>query len=196
MNIARGLTLAAVARHGWIVALALASTGCGLVPAEIPYVYPAPPAALARLVDDKGQAVGSAVFSQERGGGIRIILDVTGLAAGDHAVHIHEVGRCEPPAFESAGAHFNPTKAEHGTANRRGPHAGDLPDVTVNTEGKGHMEVTAKLVNLDKKSAASLLDADGSAIVIHERADDKRTDPSGDSGARIACGLIASEGKR
>lgn len=195
MNIARTRTLAAVARHGWIVALALVSTGCGLVP-EIPYVYPAPPAALARLVDDKGQAIGSAVFAQERGGGVRIILDVAGLAAGDHAVHIHEVGRCEPPAFESAGAHFNPTKAEHGTSNPRGPHAGDLPDVTVDTEGKGHMEVTAKLVTLVKKVPASLLDADGSAIVIHERADDKRTDPSGSSGTRIACGVIVGEGKR
>jgi superoxide dismutase, Cu-Zn family len=195
VNIARDRTLAAVARHGWIVALALVSTGCGLVP-EIPYVYPATPAALARLVDDKGQAIGSAVFSQERGGGVRILVEVVGLAPGDHAVHIHEVGRCEPPAFESAGPHFNPTKAEHGTANPRGPHAGDLPDVTVDTERKGHMEVTAKLVTLDKKSAATLLDADGSAIVIHERADDKRTDPSGDSGGRIACGVIAGEGKR
>ena len=195
MNIARGRTLAAVAGYGWIVALALVSTGCRFVP-EIPYVYPLPPAALARLVDDKGQAVGSAVFSQERGGGVRILVEVVGLAPGDHAVHIHEVGRCEPPAFESAGAHFNPTKAEHGTANPSGPHAGDLPDVTVNTEGKGHMEVTAKRVTLDKKSAASLLDADGSAIVIHERADDKRTDPAGNSGSRIACGVIAGEGKR
>jgi Cu-Zn family superoxide dismutase len=194
VNIARTRTLAAVARYGWIVALALVSTGCRLVP-EIPYVNPAPPAALALLVDAKGQVVGSAVFSQERGG-VRIILDITGLAAGDHAVHIHEVGRCEPPAFQSAGAHFNPTKAEHGTANPRGPHAGDLPDVTVNTEGKGHMEVTAKLVKLDKKVPASLLDADGSAIVIHERADDKRSDPAGDSGARIACGVISGEGKR
>jgi superoxide dismutase, Cu-Zn family len=188
-------TLAALGDYGWIVALALVSTGCRLLP-EIPYVYPAPPAALARLVDDKGQAVGSAVFSQERGGGVRILVEVVGLAPGDHAVHIHEVGRCEPPAFESAGAHFNPTKAEHGTSNPRGPHAGDLPDVTVNTEGKGHMEVTAKLVTLNKKVPASLLDADGSAIVIHERADDKRTDPSGNSGTRIACGVISGEGKR
>jgi Cu-Zn family superoxide dismutase len=194
VNLARGRTLAAVVRHGWIVALALVSTGCRLLP-EIPYVNPAPPAALVRLVDAKGQAVGSALLSQERGG-VRILLDVTGLGPGDHAVHIHEVGRCDPPAFESAGAHFNPTKAEHGTANPRGPHAGDLPDMTVDTEGKGHMEVTAKLFTLDKKAPASLFDADGSAIVIHERADDKRTDPSGNSGARIACGVISGEGKR
>ena len=193
MNL-RGRALAAVGHSGWIVALALVATGCRFVPV-IPYVNPAPPAALARLVDDKGQTVGSVVLSQERGG-VRVILDVTGLAPGDKAVHIHEVGRCDPPAFESAGAHVNPTKAEHGTSNPRGPHAGDLPDVTVSTDGKGHLEVTAKLVTLDKKTPASLLDADGSAIVIHERADDKRTDPTGESGARIACGVIAGEGKR
>ena len=190
MNLDRNRALRAA---GWIVALALGATGCQFVP-YVPYVRPMPPAALARLVDDKGQTVGSAVLSQE-GGGLRIILDVAGLAAGDHAVHIHEVGRCDPPAFESAGAHFNPTKAEHGTSNPRGPHAGDLPDVTVNTDGKGHMEVTAKLVTLNKKAPASLLDVDGSAIVIHERADDKRTEPAGESGARIACGVIAGEGK-
>ena len=192
MNL-RGRALAALGRYGWIVALGLVATGCRLP--YIPYVALGPPAALARLIDDKGQTVGSAVFSQE-GGGVRIILDVAGLPAGDKAVHIHEVGRCDPPAFESAGAHFNPTKAEHGSSNPRGPHAGDLPDVTVNADGKGHMEVTAELVTLDKKVPASLLDADGSAIVIHERADDKRTDPAGESGARIACGVIAGEGKR
>ena len=193
MNL-RGRALGAVGHCGWIVALALVATGCQFVP-YIPYVRPAPPAALARLADDKGQTVGSAVLSQE-GGGVRIILDVAGLAAGDHAVSMHEAGRCDPPGFASAGAHFNPTRAEHGTSNPRGPHAGDLPDVTVNTDGKGHMEVTAKLITLIKKAPASLLDADGSAIVIHERADDKRTDPAGESGARIACGVIAGEGKR
>jgi Cu-Zn family superoxide dismutase len=193
VNIHRDLGLD-VGRSGWLVALALIATGCRFVP-YMPYVRPAPPAALARLVDDKGQTVGSAVLSQA-GGGIRILLDVTGLAAGDHAVHIHEVGRCDPPAFESAGTHFNPTRAEHGTSNPRGPHVGDLPDVSVNSEGKGHLEATVKRATLDKKVPTSLLDADGSAIVVHERADDKRTDPAGDSGARIACGVIAGEGKR
>jgi superoxide dismutase, Cu-Zn family len=193
VNLARGRGLD-VGRYGSLVALALIATGCRFVP-YMPYVRPAPPAALARLVDAKGQTVGSAVLAQE-GGGIRILLDVTGLAAGDHAVHIHEVGRCDPPAFESAGAHFNPTRAEHGTSNPRGPHVGDLPDVSVNSEGKGHLEATVKRATLDKKVPTSLLDADGSAIVIHERADDKRTDPAGDSGARIACGVIAGEGKR
>jgi superoxide dismutase, Cu-Zn family len=184
----------AAARRGSLVALALLAAGCQLVP-YMPYVRPAPPAALARLLDGTGQPVGTAVFWQERNG-VRILLDVVGLPPGDHAVHLHEVGRCEPPAFESAGGHFNPTGAQHGTANPRGPHAGDLPDVNVNAEGRGHLEFTSKMVSVKTKVPGSLLDAGGRALVIHERADDKRTDPAGESGARIACGVIAGEGKR
>ena len=182
-----------VGRYGWIFLLALGTAGCRLP--YIPYVTLPAPAALAHLIDEKGQAVGNAVITLDNGS-VRLLLDVTGLPAGDKAVHIHEVGKCDGPSFESAGAHFNPTRAEHGTSNPRGPHAGDLPDVTIDTAGKGHLEVSAKAVTLDKKAPASLLDADGSAIVIHERADDKRTDPAGASGARIACGVIAGEGKR
>jgi Cu-Zn family superoxide dismutase len=178
----------------WVVVCALAATGCIRLP-YIPYVTQPPPAAVARLMDASGNVVGNVLLSEDRGS-VRILMDVTGLPPGDKAVHLHEVGRCDPPSFESAGAHVNPTKAEHGTANPRGPHAGDLPDVAVNTEGKGHLEVSVKGVALDKKAAASLLDADGSALVIHERADDKKTDPAGDSGARIACGVISGEGKR
>ena len=177
---------------GWVVALALAATGCRLP--YIPYVTSPSPAAVARLVDANGNVVGNVLLSQDSGS-VRILLDVTGLPPGDKAVHIHEVGRCDPPSFESAGGHFNPTRAQHGTSNPRGPHAGDLPDLTVDTAGKGHLEVSAKLVTLEKKSPASLLDADGRAIVIHERADDTRTDPAGENGARIACGVIAGEGK-
>jgi len=178
------------------VALALGAAGCrfAFLP-EIPYVNSLPPAAVARLTDASGNAVGHAVLSQF-GGGVRILVDVTGLPAGDKAVHLHEVGRCEPPSFESAGAHVNPTGAEHGRANKKGPHAGDLPDIAVDASGRGHLEATARRVNLEKKGPATLLDADGSALVIHERADDHRTDPAGNSGARIACGVIVGEGKR
>ena len=188
------MTVTTLGRTGFILTLALAATGCRYLP-YIPYVVPAPPAAVARLFDASGSPVGNVLLSQD-GNSVRILLDVNGLPPGDKAVHIHEVGKCDGPSFESAGAHFNPTRAEHGTSNPRGPHAGDLPDVTVNSAGKGHLEVSAKLVALDKKAPASLLDSDGSAIVIHERADDKRTDPAGDSGPRIACGVIAGEGKR
>jgi Cu-Zn family superoxide dismutase len=179
-----------------VIAVALAVTGCrsAFLP-EIPYVNKLPPAALARLSDASGNPVGYAVLSQGSGG-VRILVDVTGLPPGTKAVHLHEVGRCDPPSFESAGPHVNPTNAEHGTANPKGPHAGDLPNLTVDAAGRGHLEATAKRVNLEKKGPASLLDGNGSALVIHEREDDNRTDPAGNSGPRLACGVIVSEGKR
>jgi Cu-Zn family superoxide dismutase len=93
----------------------------------------------------------------------------------------------------SAGAHFNPKKAEHGTANPRGPHAGDLPNITVDATGQGHLEVTNPLVTLEQ-GPTSLFTANGTALVLHEGPDDMRTDPAGNSGARIACGVIARGG--
>jgi len=190
MNVGAGTAM--VARRALpIIALMLVSTACRMP--YIPYVTLPAPAAAARLVDVSGRGVGEAVFVQQRKG-VRLVLDVTGLAPGTKAVHIHEVGRCDPPSFESAGAHFNPAKAEHGTANPRGPHAGDLPNVTVETGGRGHLEATATRVSLEK-GPTSLLDADGSAIVVHERPDDMRTDPAGDSGARIACGVVTPSGR-
>ena len=173
-------------RAALIVAFALALTACRL-PYLPGYTLP-PPAATARLADAGGRQVGRAVLLQERGG-VRILIDLTGVAPGTKAVYISEIGRSDPPSFESAGAHFNPTKAQHGTANPRGPHAGDLPNVTVEATGRGHLELTATRVTLEKGSA-SLFDADGSALVVHESADDLRTDPAGNSGARIACGVI------
>ena len=123
------------------------------------------------------------------GGSVRVLLDVFGVAPGSKAVHIHEVGECDAPSFESAGAHFNPDKKQHGTGNPRGPHAGDLPNVFVEATGKGHLEFTAKRVTL-KKGAHSLLDGKGTALVLHADADDMRTDPDGDSKGRVACGVI------
>jgi superoxide dismutase, Cu-Zn family len=157
----------------------------------IPPVTPAPPAASTTLWDSNGRVVGSAVFLQ-KGRSVRILIDVKGFAPGTKAVHIHEVGQCDPP-FESAGAHFNPTKAEHGTANPRGPHAGDLPNITVEANGQGHLEVTTPRITIEK-GPTSLFDADGSSLVVHEAADDLRTDPDGKSGARVACGVIARAG--
>jgi superoxide dismutase, Cu-Zn family len=173
-------------RAAWIIALALALTACRMP--YVPGVTPPPPAAVANLADSSGRVVGKAVLLQQRAG-VRILLDVKGVTPGTKAVHIHEAGRCDPPSFESAGAHFNPTKAEHGTANPRGPHAGDLPNITVDATGQGHLEVTASRVTLEK-GRASLFDADGSALVLHEGPDDARTNPAGNSGARAACGVI------
>jgi Cu-Zn family superoxide dismutase len=173
-------------RTGGMIALTLALAGCRLP--YIPTYTPPPPAAAAQLADSSGRAVGRAVFLQD-GSSVRVLVDVTGLSAGVKGVHIHEKGRCDPPSFESAEAHFNPAKREHGTLNPRGPHAGDLPNITVDAAGRGHLEVSIKGVNLEKGSN-SLLDADGSALVVHEGPDDLRTNPEGNSGARIACGVI------
>ena len=128
-----------------IIALALGLASCSLP--YIPGVTLPPPSAGTTLRDASGRVVGSAVFLQE-GDGVRILLDVKGLPPGTKAVHIHDVGQCTPPSFESAGPHFNPTKAQHGLENRKGPHAGDLPNMTVNDTGQGHLEVTNPRVNL------------------------------------------------
>jgi Cu-Zn family superoxide dismutase len=133
------------------------------------------------------------VFAQD-GSRLRILIDVSGLPPGPKAVHVHEIGQCDPPAFRAAGGHVNPTNAEHGRANPRGPHAGDLPDIVVDPDGRGHLETTTNRVTL-RKGTTSLLDADGSALVLHERGDDQRTDPDGESGARIACGVLAPAGR-
>jgi superoxide dismutase, Cu-Zn family len=169
-----------------IAALALPLGACSL-PYVPPFTSP-PPAAVAHLADSAGRVVGNAVFLQD-GGSVRILLDVFGVAPGSKAVHIHEVGQCDAPSFESAGAHFNPDKKQHGTGNPRGPHAGDLPNVFVEATGKGHLEFTAKRVTL-KKGAHSLLGGKGTALVLHADADDMRTDPDGDSKGRVACGVI------
>ena len=173
-----------------ILALALALTACRLP--YVPGVTSPPPAAGATVRDSTGRIVGSAVLLQESDG-VRILLEVMCLPPGDKAVHIHEVGRCEPPSFESAGAHFNPKKAEHGTANPRGPHAGDLPNITVDETGLGHLEVTNPRVTLEQ-GPTSLFNANGTALVLHAGSDDMRTDPAGNSGARIACGVIVRGG--
>lgn len=161
----------------------------------MPYVPPftkAPPSAIADLAEAGGRVVGRAVLIEE-GNGVRVLLDLAGVAPGSKGVHLHEVGRCDPPSFDSAGAHFNPTSAQHGSANPRGPHAGDLPNVTVDSTGHGHLEATIPRVNLSK-GATSLLGPNGSALVLHEGPDDLRTDPAGNSGARIACGVIRRAG--
>ena len=170
-----------------ILAIAITLAGCRLP--YIPYVpfTSVAPAAVAQLKDANGRVAGNAVFVQDNGS-VRVIIDVTGLPPGQKGVHVHAVGRCEPPSFESSGDHFNPTNAQHGSANPRGPHAGDLPNITIDSAGRGHLEATLR-VSLET-GTRSLFDADGSAVVIHADPDDLRTDPSGNSGARIACGEV------
>ena len=178
------------ASAAWIIVLTLAVTSCSLP--YIPGVTLPPPSAGANLKDSTGHIVGSAVFL-EQDDGVRILLDVKGLPPGIKGVHIHAAARCEPPTFESAGPHFNPTKAEHGSANPKGPHAGDLPNITVDETGQGHLEVTNSRVNL-RQGPASLFEGTGTSLVVHEGPDDLRTDPAGNSGTRLACGPVIRGG--
>jgi Cu-Zn family superoxide dismutase len=106
-----------------------------------------------------------------------------------HAIHVHELGRCEPP-FTTAGGHFNPGSRAHGFRREQGSHAGDLPNVRASDAGTAHVEHISTAISLSSGSG-SVLDTDGSALVVHAGADDYATDPSGNSGSRIACGVIA-----
>jgi Cu-Zn family superoxide dismutase len=146
--------------------------------------------AVAELIDGKANPVGTAQLNQLEQG-VQIVVAVSGLPAGKHALHIHETGECEPP-FESAGGHFNPTDAEHGWDNPQGPHAGDLPNIYVG-EGAVQVEYITDLVTLED-GETSLFDDDGSAIVIHQGQDDYLTEPAGDAGMRLACGVIEKSG--
>ena len=121
--------------------------------------------------------------------GVRIAGELFNLTPGTHGIHFHAVGRCDDATFESAGGHFNPTERKHGLENPDGPHAGDLPNITVPASGRVVVDVTTPRVSLDS-AATTLLDADGSALIVHADQDDQRTDPSGNSGARVACGVV------
>jgi superoxide dismutase, Cu-Zn family len=136
------------------------------------------------LVNASGQSIGS-VRAWQTAGGVSFHIEASGLTHGVHGVHVHAVGRCDPPDFASAGAHWNPAEKKHGINNPAGPHAGDMPNVEVSANG-----VLSATLTLAGASMASLLDADGAALVIHAAADDYVTDPSGNSGARIACAVI------
>lgn len=146
------------------------------------------PAAFAILRNTAGTTIGTLDMAPTTGG-VRITGNVLNLPAGTHGIHLHAVGRCEGPDFASAGGHFNPASAHHGLENPAGPHAGDLPNVVVGANGTVDVDVTDPRVTLDA-SSNGVFDADGTAIVIHAGADDQKSDPSGNSGARIACGII------
>ncbi len=143
------------------------------------------------LLNSQGEKVGRATLTQQQGG-VRISLQAWKLSPGPHGFHIHAVGKCDPPNFTSAGGHFNPDGKKHGLKNPAGPHAGDLPNLVVGSDGSVSAEVIASQVTLEL-GKNSLFRRDGSALVIHAAPDDDTTDPAGNAGARIACGVISSK---
>ena len=141
------------------------------------------------MIDRNGEKIGVATLKQEEKG-VNVAVDVSGLSKGTHGFHIHEKGVCEPPDFESAGGHFNPTDMKHGFDNPDGPHAGDLPNLEVGEDGQVQESFVNEMVTLKKGETNSLLRDGGTSLVIHADPDDNISQPSGDSGARIACGVI------
>lgn len=146
----------------------------------------APTRAVATLKTADGTDAGT-VTLLPAGEGMRLAVQVKGLPEGEHGIHIHATGKCEGPKFESAGGHWNPAAKKHGLQNPDGAHAGDMANLTVAADGSGIANTP-----LSGGTVAELLDADGAALVIHAKADDQKTDPSGDSGDRIACGVLSS----
>ncbi len=166
----------------WILAAVVLLVGVA------PGAAAGPKTAKAELKNAQGQVVGTAKLEQTKSG-VKISLAVHGLPAGEHAFHVHTAGLCEAPDFKSAGGHFNPASKKHGLKNPDGPHAGDMPNFTVGADGKGKTTYADERVTL-ADGANSLFHEGGTALVIHEKADDNMSDPAGNAGNRIACGVI------
>ncbi len=171
-------------RRHWImtvIGIVLGGAGCAAW-------QPGAPQAIAELKNAAGDVVARASFWTE-GEAVRIAVSAEKLPPGPHGMHLHAVGKCDPPDFMTAGAHFNPAGMKHGSLNPEGSHAGDLPNLEIGPDGKGALRLQTRSVTLGP-GAASVFDADGTALVIHAGPDDYRTDPAGNSGGRIACGVL------
>ncbi|MDT9598307.1 superoxide dismutase family protein [Sphingosinicella rhizophila] len=143
----------------------------------------------ADLRDAAGSRLAIATLRQS-GTDLNVRIEATGLQPGSYAAHIHMVGRCDPPDFTSAGSHWNPTGRQHGKDNPAGNHKGDLPNLMVGADGQGSFEFTVSGVRA-RSGEGALLDGDGAAVVVHAKPDDYRTDPTGNAGGRLACGVVA-----
>ena len=159
-----------------------------LVPAAALSQTATPRKAQADFINGKGEKAGTATITRS-GAGVKIVINVMNLPPGVHTLHIHTVGKCDPPDFMSAGGHFNPTMKQHGKDNPQGPHAGDLPNFTVAPNGKAKATVMNPNVTLGT-GANSLFNTGGTALMIHAMPDDYKTDPTGNAGTRLACGVV------
>ncbi|QGP78108.1 superoxide dismutase family protein [Sphingobium sp. CAP-1] len=166
------------------VPLALMMGGCATTSGV------AAPTASAKLTAGDGGARGTATVTQVTDG-LHVLVKAQGLTPGIHAVHIHTTGQCVGPDFASAGGHWNPTARKHGKDNPAGQHMGDMPNMTVAADGTGAIEYHVPGGTISE-GATPLLDTDGAAIVIHAQADDNMTDPAGNAGGRVACGVLAA----
>jgi Cu-Zn family superoxide dismutase len=175
-----------VHRSALITAATLAATTLAAMSLPVPAANAQ--VAKATLKSADGKTVGEANLVQGSHG-VLIRLVVTGLPVGQHAVHVHAVGKCEPP-FDSAGGHFNPDAKKHGIEATDGAHAGDMPNLHVPSNGDLAVEILNTDITLEKGRPNSVFDPDGSALVIHANADDYKSDPAGNAGGRIACGVI------
>jgi len=177
-------------RTGFVTIMAAAlSASCSTAPRTAP-AMPMLEAGVAQAeIRDGGNAVRARSSVSQVGDALRVRVESNGLPPGIYGAHLHGVGRCDRPTFETAGPHWNPSSRQHGRDNPNGQHLGDLPNLMVGTDGRGSFEFTVPGASLSG-GAMALLDGDGAALVIHARPDDYRTDPSGNSGTRIACGVL------
>ncbi|MFL5482977.1 MAG: superoxide dismutase family protein [Gemmatimonadaceae bacterium] len=141
------------------------------------------------MYNSSGVAIGTAQLWQDGNGVVNVEIASLSLPGGTHGIHFHDAGKCEAPGFTTAGGHYNPMGMEHGLQNPRGPHAGDNPNIVIPAGGVGNVSFSTDRVSLTP-GTRTLFDADGSALVVHAAADDQVTNPSGNSGARIACGVV------
>lgn len=142
------------------------------------------------LVNSEGMQIATATLSEQTAGGVKIILEADSLPPGEHGFHIHDQGACIAPDFKSAGGHYNPTNSHHGFDNSKGPHAGDLKNITVAADGTAYAELEAPMVTLNPDGENTLFTDEGTTLVIHSDPDDYVSQPAGNAGARIACGVI------
>jgi Cu-Zn family superoxide dismutase len=146
-------------------------------------------AAVVELQDRDARPVGTATISPGKTGGVQIALNLKNLPPGEHAVHLHRVATCEAPSFEAAGPHFNPAMKQHGLHNPLGPHAGDMNNFVVAPNGTARTILQNPQVTMET-GATSIFSEGGTSLVVHAKADDMKSDPAGNSGDRIACGVI------